>query len=281
MFLKNYRTVIFVGAIIAAALILLSYNLRYDTGTSVLKKIVMEAAEPVQKMFSTSVEAVENAWRRYIHLVGLEEENRKLNRTINVLREELNLYKEGNLEAQRLKKLLSLQDTYPHRFIASRVIGKELSMISKTLWIDKGEKDGLVSGMPVLVSPGLIGRLTDVTWHSSKVLLLVDENSNVDVLIQRTRVQGIARGAGSRGCVLRYVPKIQDVKAGDVVVTSGLSNLFPKGLLVGKVSYVNRVDAGLFSKIYVAPFADLASVEEVMVLAAEKQEPKQRKKKEE
>jgi len=281
MFLKNYRTVIFVGAIIAAALILLSYNLRYDTGTSVLKKIVMEAAEPVQKMFSTSVEAVENAWRRYIHLVALEEENRKLNRTINVLREELNLYKEGNLEAQRLKKLLSLQDTYPHRFIASRVIGKELSMISKTLWIDKGEKDGLVSGMPVLVSPGLIGRLTDVTWHSSKVLLLVDENSNVDVLIQRTRVQGIARGAGSRGCVLRYVPKIQDVKAGDVVVTSGLSNLFPKGLLVGKVSYVNRVDAGLFSKIYVAPFADLASVEEVMVLAAEKQEPKQRKKKEE
>ena len=281
MFLKNYRTVIFVGAIIAAALILLSYNLRYDTGTSVLKKIVMEAAEPVQKMFSASVEAVENAWRRYIHLVGLEEENRKLNKTINALQEELNLYKEGNLEAQRLKKLLSLQDTYPHRFIASRVIGKELSMISKTLWIDKGEKDGLVSGMPVLVSTGLIGRLTDVTWHSSKVLLLVDENSNVDVLIQRTRVQGIARGAGSRGCVLRYVPKIQDVKAGDVVVTSGLSNLFPKGLLVGKVSYVNRVDAGLFSKIYVAPFADLASVEEVMVLAAEKQEPKQRKKKEE
>ncbi|OQB55065.1 MAG: Cell shape-determining protein MreC [Deltaproteobacteria bacterium ADurb.Bin151] len=281
MFLKNYRTVIFVGAIIAAALILLSYNLRYDTGTSVLKRIVMEAAEPVQKMFSASVEAVENAWRRYIHLVGLEEENRKLNKTINALQEELNLYKEGNLEAQRLKKLLSLQDTYPHRFIASRVIGKELSMISKTLWIDKGEKDGLVSGMPVLVSTGLIGRLTDVTWHSSKVLLLVDENSNVDVLIQRTRVQGIARGAGSRGCVLRYVPKIQDVKAGDVVVTSGLSNLFPKGLLVGKVSYVNRVDAGLFSKIYVAPFADLASVEEVMVLAAEKQEPKQRKKKEE
>ncbi len=281
MFLKNYRTVIFVGAIIAAALILLSYNLRYDTGTSVLKRIVMEAAEPVQKMFSASVEAVENAWRRYIHLVRLEEENRKLNKTINALQEELNLYKEGNLEAQRLKKLLSLQDTYPHRFIASRVIGKELSMISKTLWIDKGEKDGLVSGMPVLVSTGLIGRLTDVTWHSSKVLLLVDENSNVDVLIQRTRVQGIARGAGSRGCVLRYVPKIQDVKAGDVVVTSGLSNLFPKGLLVGKVSYVNRVDAGLFSKIYVAPFADLASVEEVMVLAAEKQEPKQRKKKEE
>jgi rod shape-determining protein MreC len=281
MFLKNYRTVIFVGAIIAAALVLLSYNLRYDAGTSVLKRIVMEAAEPAQKMFTASVEAVENAWRRYIHLVGLEEENRKLKGKVAALQEELILYKEGNLEAQRLKKLLSLQDTYPHRFIAARVIGKELSMISKTLWIDKGKAHDLKPGMPVLVSPGLIGRLTDVSWHSSKVLLLVDENSNVDVLIQRTRVQGIARGAGSRGCMLRYVPKIQDVKEGDVVVTSGLSNIFPKGLLVGKVSYVNRVDAGLFSKIYVAPFADLASVEEVMVLAAGQQEPKQREKKEE
>ena len=154
-------------------------------------------------------------------------------------------------------------------------------MISKTLWIDKGEKDGLMSGMPVLVSPGLLGRLTDISWHSSKVLLLVDENSNVDVLIQRTRVQGIAHGAGSRGCALRYVPKIQDVKEGDVVVTSGMSNIFPKGLLVGKVSYVNRMDTGLFLKIHVAPFADLTSVEEVMVLAAEQQESDQRKMNEE
>ncbi|MDD4355795.1 MAG: rod shape-determining protein MreC [Smithellaceae bacterium] len=281
MFLKNYRTVILVGAVVAVALILLSYNLRYDTGTSVLKNTVMEAAAPVQKMLNTSVSGVENAWRRYIHLVGLEEDNRKLKRKIAALQEELILYKEGNLEAQRLKKLLSLQDTYPHRFIAARVIGRELSIISKTFWIDKGKTHGLKPGMPVLVSPSLIGRLTDVSWHSSKVLLLIDENSNVDVLIQRTRVQGIARGAGSRGCVVRYVSKTQDVREGDVVVTSGLSNIFPKGLLVGKVSYVNPTDAGLFSKIHVAPFADLASIEEVMVLAAEQQERDQGKVKEE
>ena len=281
MFLKNYRTVILVGAIIAATLIFLSYNLMYDTGTSVLKNMALEAATPFQKVFNLSVSNVKSAWKRYIHLVGLEDENRKLKSKMAALQEELILYKEGNLETQRLKKLLSLQDTYPHRFIAARVIGKELSVISKTLWIDKGKTHGLEPGMPVLVSPGLIGRLTDVSWHSSKVLLLIDENSNVDVLIQRTRVQGIARGAGSRGCVVRYVPKIQDVREGDVVVTSGLSNIFPKGLLVGKVSYVNRLDAGLFSKIHVAPFADLASVEEVMVLAAEQQERDRREMKEE
>lgn len=278
MFLKNYRTVIFVGAIIVAALILLSYNLRYDSGPNVLKNLVLEAAAPVQKFFNSAIKGVENAWMRYVHLVGVEEGNRDLKNKIAGLQAELVLYKEGYQEAERLKKLLSLQEGYRHRFVAARVIGKEQAALSKTLWINRGKTHGLKPGMPVLVTPGLIGRLTDVSWHSSKVLLLIDENSNVDVLIQRTRVQGIAHGAGSSGCVVRYVSKNQDVKKDDVIVTSGLSNIFPKGLLVGKVSHVERMDVGLFLKIQVAPFADFAELEEVMVLVAEQQEESEGKK---
>ncbi|PKN10627.1 MAG: hypothetical protein CVU72_00550 [Deltaproteobacteria bacterium HGW-Deltaproteobacteria-7] len=217
MFFKNYRTVIFIGVVVAAALVLLSYSLKYDSGAGVVKKLVLEAATPVQRLFNASIEGVENAWLRYIHLVGLEEDNRSLKNKIAALQAELILYKEGYLEAQRLKKLLSLLEDRQYKFTAARVIAKEQAALSKTLWIDKGSAHGLKSGMPVLVPPGLIGRLTDVSWHSSKVLLLIDENSNVDVLIQRTRVQGIVRGAGSRGCVVRYISKVQDVKEGDVV----------------------------------------------------------------
>lgn len=278
MFFKNYRTVIFVGAVIVAALILLSYSLKYDSGTSFVKKLVLEAASPVQNFFNTSIGGVENAWMRYIHLVGLEEDNRNLKNKIAGLQAELILYKEGYQEAQRLKKLLSLQDDHQSNFMAARVIGKEQAALSKTLWINKGSAHGLTPGMPVLVPPGLIGRLTDVSWHSSKVLLLIDENSNVDVLIQRTRVQGIVRGAGSRGCVVRYISKIQDVKEGDVVVTSGMSNIFPKGLLIGKVSHVDRMDVGLFLQIRVAPFADFATLEEVLVLVDQQQKVSAEKK---
>lgn len=278
MFFKNYRTVIFVGAVIVAALILLSYSLKYDSGTSFVKKLVLEAASPVQKFFNTSIGGVENAWMRYIHLVGLEEDNRNLKNKIAGLQAELILYKEGYQEAQRLKKLLSLQDDHQSNFMSARVIGKEQAALSKTLWINKGSAHGLTPGMPVLVPPGLIGRLTDVSWHSSKVLLLIDENSNVDVLIQRTRVQGIVRGAGSRGCVVRYISKIQDVKEGDVVVTSGISNIFPKGLLIGKVSHVDRMDVGLFLQIRVAPFADFATLEEVLVLVDQQQKVSAEKK---
>ena len=272
MFFKNYRTIIFIGAVFAAALILLSYSLKYDSSTSFVKKLVLEAAVPVQKKLNASIESVGKAWKRYIHLVSLEEDNRILKNRIAELQTESILYKEGYLEAQRLQKLLSLQNDYQHSIVAARVIGREQAALSKTIWLSKGSAHGLKSGMPVIVPSGLIGRLTDVSWHSSKVLLLIDEHSNVDALIQRTRVQGIVRGAGSRGCVIRYVSKIQDVKEGDVIMTSGMSNIFPKGLLIGKVSRVDPMDVGLFLKIQIAPLVDFTALEEVLVLVADQQE---------
>jgi len=272
MFFKNYRTVIFIGVFVVAALVLLSYGLNYDSGRGVVKKLVLGLAAPVQKLFNSSIESVEDAWLRYIRLVGLEDDNRRLNSKIASLQAELILYQEGYSEAQRLKKLLSLQENYQHNFLAARVIGKEQAALAKTLWIDKGSAHGLKPGMPAIALPGLIGRLTDVSWQTSKVLLLTDENSNVDVLIQRTRVQGILRGAGSRGCVVKYISKIHDVREGDVLVTSGLSNIFPKGLLVGTVSHANRRDDGLFWQIQAAPFADFTILEEVLVLVREHQE---------
>jgi rod shape-determining protein MreC len=266
MFFKNYRTVIFICAAVVAALILLSYSLKYASGTGMVKKFVLEAAASVQIFFNIPVERTKSAWTRYIHLVGLEEDNRRLQKTVAELQAQLILYQEGHLEADRLRQLLSLQQEYRHSFLAARVIGKEQGAFSRSLWINKGSAHGLKPGMPVMVSQGVIGRITDVSWHNSKVMLLIDQSSNVDALIQRTRAQGIVRGAGTRDCVMRYVSKTQDVRKGDLVLTSGLSNIFPKGLLIGKVSHVGRTDFGLFLQINVVPFADFASVEEVMVV---------------
>jgi rod shape-determining protein MreC len=266
MFFKNYRTVIFICAAVVAALILLSYSLKYASGTGMVKKLVLEAAASVQIFFNIPVERTKSAWTRYIHLVGLEEDNRKLRQTVAELQARLILYQEGRLEADRLRQLLSLQQEYRHSFLAARVIGKEQGAFSRSLWINKGSTHGLKPGMPVMVSQGVIGRITDISWHNSKVMLLIDQSSNVDALIQRTRAQGIVRGAGTRDCVMRYVSKTQDVRKGDLVLTSGLSNIFPRGLLIGRVSHVGRTDFGLFLQINVVPFADFASLEEVMVV---------------
>ncbi len=160
---------------------------------------MLEAVAPVQKVLSISVKSVSDAWLRYIFLVGLEEENKNLKKKINELKADLILYQEGYLEAQRLSKLLALKNDYNYRFISARVIGREQAALSKTILINKGTAHGLKIGMPVIAPPGLIGRLIDVSWHVSKVLLLIDENSNIDAIVQRTRTQGIISGAGSRG----------------------------------------------------------------------------------
>ena len=269
LFLRNYKTVIFVAVLLIIALVMLSYSVKYDTSGGFFRKIVLEATAPVQKVLSISVKSVSDAWLRYIFLVGFEEENKNLNKKINELKAELILYQEGYLEAQRLSKLLALRDDYNYRFISARVIGSEQAALSKTILINKGTAHGLKIGMPVMATPGLIGRLIDVSWHVSKVLLLIDENNNIGAILQRTRMQGIVSGAGSRGCILKYIYKNQDVKEGDSVISSGMGGIFPKGLLIGKVSHVQKQDAGLFLKINVAPFIDFAELEEVLVLASE------------
>jgi rod shape-determining protein MreC len=218
---------------------------------------------------SISVKSVSDAWLRYIFLVGLEEENKNSNKKINELKAELVLYKEGYLEAQRLSKLLALRDGYNYRFISTRVIGREQAALSKTILINKGTAHGLKIGMPVIATPGLIGRLIDVSWHVSKVLLLIDENNNIGAILQRTRTQGIVSGAGAHGCILKYIYKNQDVKEGDSIVSSGMGGIYPKGLLIGKVNRVEKQDTGLFLKINVAPFVDFSKLEEVLVLASE------------
>jgi rod shape-determining protein MreC len=269
MFLRNYKTVIFVVALLSLALIFLSYNLKHETGTGVVKKIVLEAAAPVHKILSLSVKSISDAWFRYVSLVGLEQDNKDLKNKINELKAELALYQEGYLESQRLKKLLSLRDSYNYNFISARVIGREPAALSRSIMINKGSANGLKMGMPVIAPPGLVGRLTDVSWHASKVLLFTDESSNIDAVLQRTRTQGIIRGAGSSGCILKYISKTQDVKEGEVVVSSGIGGVFPKGLQIGVVGRVDRQDAGLFLKISVNPFVDFSKLEEVLVLALE------------
>jgi rod shape-determining protein MreC len=273
-FLRNYKTVIFIAVLLFISLIMLSYNLKHETDKSFFRKIVLEAAAPVQRGLSVFVKSVSDAWMRYIFLVGLEEENKILKKKINENKAELILYQEGYLEAQRLRKLLSLRDDYNYHFFSARVIGREQAALSKTILINKGTVHGLKTGMPVIAPSGLIGRLVDVSWHASKVLLVIDESSNIDAIVQRTRTQGIVCGAGSRGCILKYISKTQDVKIGDIIISSGIGGVFPKGLLIGIVSHADQQNSGLFWVINIAPFVDFSKLEEVLVLASDEAERK-------
>ena len=267
-FLKKYKIIIFITVLIISVLIMISYNLKYGTDKSFFRKIVLETVSPVYEVLSGSIQSVKNAWFRYILLVGIQEENKNLKKKINELEALLISYQEDHEEAKRLKKLLSIADDYKDRFVAARVIGREQAALSRTVLINKGSFDGLKNGMPAIAYPGLVGRLIDVSWHVSRVLLLIDENSNVDAIVQRNRTQGIVSGAGSQGMILKYISKTQDVQKGDIIVSSGMGGVFPKGRLIGQVISVDRRDTGLFLKISVAPFVDFSKLEELLILSS-------------
>ncbi len=133
--------------------------------------------------------------------------------------------------------------------------------------INKGTADGINIDFPVMGAEGVAGKVIETSWNVSKVLLLVDYNSHIDALIQRNRCRGVLQGSGKSGCELKYVQRSDDVRVGDVVISSGLAGVFPKGLVLGKVVEVDKKEAGLFQRIGVCPALDIARLEEVLVIS--------------
>lgn len=175
---------------------------------------------------------------------------------------------EAKETAERLEGLLGLQSTYSLQSTAARIIGGSSDAWSQTVTIDKGSLDGFEIGMPVCNAYGVIGQITEVALSSSTVLLINDETSGVSAMVQSSRAQGMLRGQADGSLRLEYVSTDYDVQVGDIVITSGLGGVFPKGLPLGTVSSVERRDNDVYYDIVVRTSASTENNEEVLVITA-------------
>ncbi|MFB3926437.1 MAG: rod shape-determining protein MreC [Syntrophales bacterium] len=266
LFPRKYQAITIASILIILSLIILSFNLKRPGEPGFIRKLVMEAASPLEAMITGSIDGIRGVWKRYIFLVGLEEENRALKRKIETLTNELVNYRESYLEGLRLKEHMALRETHQLPMTTARVVGKENSSIFKTILINKGTSEGLRPGLPVLSAQGVVGRIIESSWNVSRVLLAIDYNSNIDAVIQGSRSQGILQGGGAMGCILKYVERSEEIKVGDAVLTSGMGGVFPRGLLLGTVVSVDRKDSGLFQRIDVMPAVHFSRLEEVSVI---------------
>lgn len=266
LFSNKNRSVIFLLILILSSLGLLSYHVIQPTGTGMIRKIVLEMAAPLEAAVHGINKGVHDAWSRYVFLIGLGDENHHLQEQNDLLKQRIIQYQEAYMEAARLRRLLELKSRLNLSTVAAGLIGSDRASIFRTILIDKGTTQGLRSGLAVVSDAGVIGRIMDASWNASRVLLVIDENSNVDALVQGSRAQGILQGGGSRACSLKYVSITEDVRPGMAVITSGLGGVFPKGLLLGVVTKVSKKEGGLFQAVDVAPAVDFGKVEEVLVL---------------
>ena len=200
-------------------------------------------------------------------MVSLSWENQKLRKRVAQLEIAADAFRAERLENSRLRRLLALAQPRPYDLVAARVIGRGMDRLGGSLALDKGSDDGIRPNQAVLTPDGLVGRIDRVTGHEARVLTLLHRDCAVAARVERSRVDGVLQWEfGSLPTLsLTYVSSQEDVKPGDVVVTSGLGGMFPSGLRVGTVVRVGLADNGLMKAIQVRPEANFRNVEEVLI----------------
>lgn len=266
MFSRNMFIVIGVALFIAVNFTLITMTSRESVPISSLERIAISITSPFQRLVTKTMGFAESVWRTYFMAVLAVEENVQLRSQLAQAREIRNQYEELEQENSRLKKFVNFTSTNPKSYVMARVIARDPSPWFQTLMIDKGEKEGLVKGAPVLVSEGIVGQIINVSHGFSRVLLITDRNSAVDALVQNSRVRGMVKGNNEDKCSFVYALRKDEIKAGELIVTSGLDQVFPKGLMIGRILDVQNVNSLLFHDITLETSVDFDKLEEVLVL---------------
>ncbi len=266
MFSKQTLMIVGLIVVVAINIIVLAISSSRHTPSSSLGRGAVQLVAPFQGAVTGTIRFCRDIWHHYFYLVGASMENDALQHMLAEARHRDHLYEEIERSNTRLRSLLSFQKATRQEVLAAEVIGQNPSPWYRTVVIDKGDDDGVRKGMPVVVHEGIVGQVMSTGAGYAKVLLITDQNNAVDALVERSRARGIVSGNPDGICYFRYVLRKSDVKAGDLLISSGLDGVFPKGLRIGSVSSVVRRTSGIFQDVTVTPYVDFEKLEEVLVL---------------
>lgn len=227
--------------------------------------IILEG--PLQ-MVASIQDSVEETWYHYIALQQVWEENQSLKLEIQKLQGEQNRLQEQTIVGRYFQKLSIYQETAPMTTLTAQVIGRNVSNWYRAVVIDKGARDGIHAEMGVITDAGVVGRVVRVNSITSIVLLLSDPNVAITGMIQASRDEGIIQGTPQGNIHMKYLPPLSPVQIGDTIVTSGLTDDFPRGLLIGHIQHVTKAVTDLFQSGEVMPIVDFSKLEGVLVITS-------------
>lgn len=223
-------------------------------------------AQSIQSLFSQLSLGVKSTTAEYVNLLNIKAQNAQLHKENSEMKARLNQFTENQIELEKLKTLLDFEKNTKMDLVPAQVIGRDLVPDHNTITINKGSKHGLKAGQAVLTVSGAVGYIFKPQIFTSHVMLITDRYSVVDALIQKTRAHGIVEGRSKESCVLQYVERTEDVKLGDLIVTGGLDNIFPKGFPLGVVASVERKTKTASLSIELKPVVDAGKIEEVFIV---------------
>lgn len=231
-------------------------------------KIIILLASPLQGLIAETFDHADKLANSYIFLVRTKYENDLLTYENQKLKDEIRKSRELQNENKRLRELLGIKDEHPQfTMVQATIIAKSETSFGRTLRINKGAKDNIIDNLAVLNSEGAVGRTIRVTKFYSDVLLITDPNASTDALCARSRANGIVKGRGKNSTLdMVYVEREADVEAGDVIITSGFEEIWPKGVHIGEITKTEKDQFGLFQKIEIKPYVNFSRLEDVLVI---------------
>ncbi|NOY90180.1 MAG: rod shape-determining protein MreC [Deltaproteobacteria bacterium] len=240
---------------------------------SALDSGILNFSAPLQWVSTEAARAASDVIEDYVYLVDVKRENERLQLENERLRDEARALRLAGRENGRLRNLVGLRERLGGEAVSAEVIAKEISHFFRVtrIRIDRGERDFVRSGMPVVSTQGLVGQVRRTWGRYADVLLTVDRTSAIDVVVQRTGARGMLRGTGEDDryvCRIQYLEREDEVRVGDEVYTSGMGQRFPASILVGYVTNVRQRDFGLYQEAEVTPSVRFSSLEQVLILGS-------------
>jgi rod shape-determining protein MreC len=250
--------------VLFASFVLLTFEQSRPEGQWLAEGVAAVTA-PVQAVFARAHRTALGSWTTYLEWKGLRADHTRLRAEVTALR--LRQLRQDELDAEnvRLRALLALRERLEVRTIGAEVVAREWNGFTRGMTINRGRTGGLERLSPVIVTHGVVGRVLELRRESAVVQLVTDPASSVGGVVNRTRAQGLVEGVAGGRMRLKLAAREEGVTVGDLVFTSGIAGLFPKGLPLGRVIRVYP-PTSLFRIAELEPAVDLGTVEEVLVL---------------
>ena len=228
--------------------------------------VLIEIATPIQKLIRWPVDLLGEAWTDYIALGELRRDYERLRSRVAVLEEENLQFREALVASGNLERIVQMRENFEVPLLPSEVVGQDVFPWFRSILLDRGRSHEVLSGMPVVSDHGVVGLVTATSPHASRAMMLLDRQSAVDAIVQRSRARGIVRGRGTGELEFVFMVRGDDVQPNDVVITSGVGGVYPKGLRIGTITAVQTEEARLLHTGSVQPSVDFGRLEQVFIM---------------
>jgi rod shape-determining protein MreC len=262
---SRHKSIFLLGGMVLLQVLFLAFQVKRDSQGRLIRVWTVSAMSPFERAGSYGIGSVRGTWGHYFALQNTSRDNEQLRHENEALKLQVTQLESRVAEAARLERLLNFRSSHQQvPMLGARVIGASADSATRTIYLDRGEHDGIQKNMGVITPDGIVGKVIETFGNTSQVLLLTDKDSGVGAMLADSRIQSPVGGTGEPLLEMKYVANDDKVEVGEHVVTSGMDRIFPRDLPVGTVKEIKPGNP--FKLIRVQPAASLERLEEVIVL---------------